>query len=94
MSPSGIRPVPGSASSGRAADRGQFKLREAEDVRGPVHLPHLPVDLVDAVVIRQKHVHLAGAVSPSAASAVRMVRRIRAQLASLAAPGTSAVMGM
>ena len=39
---------------------GQFKLREAEDVRGAVHLPQLSVDLVDAVVIRQEHVHLAG----------------------------------
>ena len=34
------------------------------------------------------------AVTPSAARAVRMVRRIRAQLASLAAPGTSAVTGI
>ena len=59
MSPNGTSPVPGSASSGQLAGR-QVKLREAQHIRGPIHLPHIPIDLVDGLVIRQQHVHLAG----------------------------------
>ena len=38
----------------------ELEHREAEHVGGPVHLPLLQVDLVDARVVGEEHVHLAG----------------------------------
>ena len=41
---------------------GQLKLRKAQHIRSPVHLPHIAIDLVDGRVIGQQHIHLAGKV--------------------------------
>ena len=65
MSPRGTSPVPGSASSSSGSSPGcQVKLREAEHIRGPVHLPHIQIDLMDGLVIGQQHVHLTGKIHP------------------------------
>ena len=42
----------------------KVELRKAQHVRRGVHLPHLPVDFVNAAVVRQQHVHLTGNVHP------------------------------
>ena len=44
--------------------RRKLEHRETEDVRGPVHLPLLPVDIVDGLVICDAHVDLAGECHP------------------------------
>ena len=42
----------------------QLELRKAQHVGGPVHLPHVQIDLMDARVTGHQHVHLAGEVHP------------------------------
>ena len=57
MSPRGTR-LPGQLPGG------QVEGREAQNVRGLVHLPHLLVDFVDGGVVGEAHVDLAGEVHP------------------------------
>ena len=38
----------------------KLKLRKAEHIRGTIHIPHLPVDLMDARIPGEQHVHLTG----------------------------------
>ena len=51
------RHIPQDQTSGPGVD---ISHGEGEHVRGPVHLPKIPVENVDARVVRQKHGQLAG----------------------------------
>ena len=43
---------------------GQVEGGEAQHIGGPVHLPHIQVNLVDGLVVGEAHVHLAGEIHP------------------------------
>ena len=53
--------LPGAVGGGA---RGQVQHGKGEDVGHTVHLPLLPVDLPDALVVGEEHVHPAGDLHP------------------------------